>query len=1300
MPSHIPIPMMVGSSSSNAPSTVPSSITLVNVNGSSADTGDSFSFADLEGLSLTEQLEALESRLVKENRIKEGAENLLNMQMTDKLRKQVQSELASANNRIEAIINKRSDIHAALKGQSQRKKEEIQRKNQDPEEKGEDIRTALHHAHACIATLISLKIGAPPSDSITDPTALDRQWTENMTKLLGALKKNVRVPYELKVSEVVQAVIPALADKRSVRCRAVAFRVIRHVLVNADSVKNLRKQEIDWYIVRSLHRDNKFAAEKEQVIKLLRTIVRVGTVRQEMQNGDDCGIVPLSEPVMRSLVAVAEQVEDPFRLICIQTLAELVVMDIDLVAKTGGIRVLLHVIGEGPLDITPILAFTFLHIVESPRSRAYLSVGTDLEIALSPLTDAYGKGPEHEERMKSCVKVVQLMLRTWSGLMYFCMDNMRAIRSLVDTLRIPSLDTREIIINMFFDLFNINIKSPDWYHTFISGKRLTMYHSRDGPKTDKGDSEHPERNHQTLKLTDQYLALLLLVFTNAGLLEALTSLIEESPTATNLSRKATLLIGEILQMSNRILPLSFAAKIQSLPQIFEMASDYQDGENRIVGTSVLSAIDSLNRNRTRLEPTSAKKYRLRSNSVDDAVRRGHRQVEQVKLKMGMQMDDRTFQNTLLETQVMFTKDHAKWSFETIQELIEGPLLNAKRMDEAIKGARFIRRLVSFFHPFSHRFSDMHKNTVNSRWVRLGCTLLTTLMASADGVRYLSSEDEFMSQIVKCFAQLDPFVGAPDSDPIFSKRRIGDTLTYGYLEMLGTLSKQKEGMEILEKYNIFTAFYHLSDLKSREDLIKGIIENLDYHNDGHPRIVLSKALTTSNKRVQIFATRHLGELIRKAPIAQAWMLRLLLTQLYDPSMEVREEAVLLLEEACESKAVLELVVEMRPTMDHLGDIGNSLLLKFMSTPLGFRYLFDSGYIDREMDIWYNERNLSYVVFVEVYLAQVFSNSHTGEDDEHFFDGTVPPHFYGEMAKTEFGCQILQEKGHFSDFAQLIRQHGHESEDPELIMKLKSILWAVGNIGSTEGGLFFLEEEEIIPAVMDIASNSPIPTIRGTCFFILGLISSTSQGCEILDDYQWEATLTPMGLPTGLCIPVDLEKFIALPPWKHHTPEQNDVHLVPPTSEPELEVLTAIQNLANTVIANAASRTLARMKSRPEYRPIFTSPVMLYRALHTISTSRYRLPVRRYILDLFNVEWDESAIKVFTECATTLKANSSYRLPESDLNRRLSMFSRSRRQSESDGEEDDEVGPTPPLPTILEKQPPISLRPMSRIIGFAS
>ena len=69
-------------------------------------------------------------------------------------------------------------------------------------------------------------------------------------------------------------------------------------------------------------------------------------------------------------------------------------------------------------------------------------------------------------------------------------------------------------------------------------------------------------------------------------------------------------------------------------------------------------------------------------------------------------------------------------------------------------------------------------------------------------------------------------------------------------MLGTLSKHKEGIEcvslhfshvpsspadgmralpfrLLERFKVFTAFYHLSELRSREDLMKLIIENLDY-----------------------------------------------------------------------------------------------------------------------------------------------------------------------------------------------------------------------------------------------------------------------------------------------------------------------------------------------------------------------------------------------------------------------------------------------------------------------------------------
>jgi large subunit ribosomal protein L17e len=73
---------------------------------------------------------------------------------------------------------------------------------------------------------------------------------------------------------------------------------------------------------RSLNRDNKHAVEKEQVIKLIRTIIEVGTCRDSSAAGGT-GVVPLSEPIMRALIAVAEHPEEPFRSICTQTLSEI-----------------------------------------------------------------------------------------------------------------------------------------------------------------------------------------------------------------------------------------------------------------------------------------------------------------------------------------------------------------------------------------------------------------------------------------------------------------------------------------------------------------------------------------------------------------------------------------------------------------------------------------------------------------------------------------------------------------------------------------------------------------------------------------------------------------------------------------------------------------------------------------------------------------------------------------------------------------------------------------------------------------
>lgn len=178
----------------------------------------------------------------------------------------------------------------------------------------------------------------------------------------------------------------------------------------------------------------------------------------------------------------------------------------------------------------------------------------------------------------------------------------------------------------------------------------------------------------------------------------------------------------------------------------------------------------------------------------------------------------------------------------------------------------------------------------------------------------------------------------------------------------------------------------------------------------------------------------------------------------------------------------------------------------------------------------------------------------------------------------------------------------------------------------------------------------------------------------------------------------------------------------TKDTEIEVMTALHNLSNTVIANTASRALAksvafslergidpdslscRMKSRPEFRHVFASSSMFYRALHTVSTAHYRLPVRRYILDLFDFALGPESVSVLVDVAMRLhtaaphKGDAGEDAPEKkpERVRVVSMFGRVKRPDSSD--EEDESDLEEGGGAAVKEHPVISLRPLSKIVGF--
>lgn len=437
-------------------------------------------------------------------------------------------------------------------------------------------------------------------------------------------------------------------------------------------------------------------------------------------------------------------------------------------------------------------------------------------------------------------------------------------------------------------------------------------------------------------------------------------------------------------------------------------------------------------------------------------------------------------------------------------------------------------------------------------------------------------------------------------------------------------------------------YHIIDLKQRPDLIRLLLSNFDYSLHGHPRVLLSKALTSGSKDVRIHATNVLRRYSSRPRTKFAstpsvgdskWAIQLLVTQLYDPEVEVCATAIRILEEACNRKEYLEYIVECRPALDHLGEIGAPLLLRFLSTSIGYHYLDGLDYISNEMDDWFLGRNDAYVGMVEAVLARAFVDSQDDftsrismdEDswESEKMDARVPPHFYRELARTREGCKLLRDKGHFDEFAATIRDHGMETEDPETLLKVKGCLWAVGNVGSMGLGAPFLEETDVVEQIVRIAETHEVMSVRGTAFFVLGLISRSIHGLEILSEYGWDSNTTTMGESLGLCIPNDLRKLFSYTPWQHQktldlvlSEEQKEIIAASKKDEDitNQRILELVVDLGNNMTTKRAINELMYIKQKKVTG--FRQPQLFKKIITMLECHQFRLPVRRIIIDLFD------------------------------------------------------------------------------------
>jgi rapamycin-insensitive companion of mTOR len=461
----------------------------------------------------------------------------------------------------------------------------------------------------------------------------------------------------------------------------------------------------------------------------------------------------ISRGVVRTIAAVAEHGEDRLKAICIETLAEIMIRDPALLISAGGLRPLIDSLGEGNYDASEGLTSSFLYLLDAPERRKYLRSGYELEILFTPFTDS---SFTREKILKQNSRAISSAMKSWSGLMTMSMYNFRAIRSLISSLMHPYPATRDTIIDLLFGL--LRIKPPSWSASFLAGRRLTTYGRVANLKgtplakaagASTGEDESGEKN-----LVDHYTALLLAVLISADMLPALLRVTKDADNQM-LKRKTTLLIGEVLKLANKLLPSSWSYDLQLLPELFSAASHFGNDE-RYIATGTVYQIDSVSRTLYRSAPTTTST--LTTSTPNGSTDNLARFEETPKNTPNFTFDEGTFRQMLLDTQVMGSTNYLKWKWDIILKIIEGPLLNGKRLDEAIKAApKFIKRIMSFYRPFKYKFAEVRNTRPNQKYVKVGCALIHTLLQTAEGVKYLA-DSKLLRQIAECLAQCDPVRG--------------------------------------------------------------------------------------------------------------------------------------------------------------------------------------------------------------------------------------------------------------------------------------------------------------------------------------------------------------------------------------------------------------------------------------------------------------------------------------------------------------------------------------------------------------
>ncbi|KAL2294219.1 hypothetical protein Nmel_007944 [Mimus melanotis] len=949
----------------------------------------------------------------------------------------------------------------------------------------------------------------------------------NFTKLLcntGHAEEKLGFTYD---SIIICLRLALLNEAKEVR--AAGLRALRYLIRDSSILQKVLKLKVDYLIARCIDIQQSNEVERTQALRLVRKMITV-----------NASLFPSS--ITNSLIAVGNdglQERDRMVRACIAIICELALQNPEVVALRGGLSTILKNVIDCQLSrINEALITTVLHLINHPKTRQYVRADVELERILAPYTDFhYRHNPDtaegqlkedREARFLASKMGIVAAFRSWAGIISLCKPGNSGIQSLIGVLCIPNMEIRRGLLEVLYDIFRLPLPviAEEFIEALLSvdpGRFQDCWRLSDGFVAAEAKTVLPHRARSRPDLMDNYLALVLSAFITNGLLEGLVEVITSSD--DHVSVRATILLGELLHMANTILPHSHSHHLHCLPTLMNMAASFDImKEKRLRASAALNCLKRFHEMKKR----GPKPYSLHLDHIIQKAISTHQKRDQYRVQKDifiLKDTEEALIMNLRDSQVLNHKENLEWNWNLIGTILKWPNINLRNYkDEQLH--RFVRRLLYFYKPSSKLYANLDLDYAKAKQLTVvGCQFTEFLLESEeDGQGYL---EELVKDIV---LWLNSSSGMKPERSLQNNGLL-NTLSQHYFLFFGTLSCHPHGVKMLEKCNVFQCLLNLCSLKNQDHLLKLTVSSLDYSRDGLARVILSKILTAATDSCRLYATKHLRVLLRaNVEFFSNWGIELLVTQLHDKNKTISSEALDILDEACEDKANLHALIQMKPALSHLGDKGLLLLLRFLSIPKGFSYLNERGYVTKQMEKWQKEYNLKYVELIEEQLNEALTTYRKPVDGDNYVRRSnqrlqrphvyLPVHLYGQLVHHKTGCHLLESQSIVTDLSYTVRSPMLDKW--EGIKQLKAALWALGNIGSSNWGLNLLQEENVIPDIMALAQHCEVLSVRGTCVYVLGLIAKTKQGCDILKHHNWDAVRHSRRQPWPV-VPDDMEQL---------------------------------------------------------------------------------------------------------------------------------------------------------------------------------